>query len=63
VAARPSERESRRNFGRPENLWYRRHRSTLERWPVLDEAWARAVEAQRLAAERPEGAPPGSPGA
>ena len=62
MAARPSERESRRNFGRPENLWYLRHRSTLERWPVLNEAWARAVEAQRLAAERPEGAPPARPG-
>jgi len=41
-----------RSFPRPENLWFLRHRDALDRWPVLDEAWARRIEAKRLAEER-----------
>jgi hypothetical protein len=33
---------------RAEGVWYIRHAEALERWPLLPEAWARAVEARRL---------------
>jgi hypothetical protein len=33
---------------RAELLWYLRHASALERWPVLPEEWARRVEHRRL---------------
>jgi hypothetical protein len=32
------------------NMRFARHRQLLERWPVLPEQWARAVEAKRLEA-------------
>lgn len=32
------------------NMRFARHRQLLARWPVSPEGWARAVEAQRLAA-------------
>jgi hypothetical protein len=59
MAAEPRDRATweNRNFARPEGLWFMRHRDALARWPVLDEAWARRVEAKRLAEEgegRPE---------
>lgn len=34
----------------PANLRFARHQQLLARWPVLDERWARAVEAKRIAA-------------
>jgi hypothetical protein len=41
-----------RNFARPEGLWYMRHADALSRWPILDEEWARRIEARRLGVER-----------
>ncbi len=38
-----------RNFARPEGLHYLRHAAALARWPILDEEWARRIEARRLA--------------
>lgn len=43
-----------RNFARPEGLWYMRHKAALSRWPILDEPWARRIEARRLAIDEPE---------
>lgn len=37
-----------RNFARPEGLHYLRHAAALARWPILDEQWARQIEAHRL---------------
>jgi len=48
-----------RNFARPEGLHYLRHAEALARWPILDEAWARQIEAKRLGLDRPE--PPAPP--
>jgi hypothetical protein len=41
----------RRNFGRPEGLWYMRHAAALARWPVIQEDWARQMEDEREAKE------------
>lgn len=38
-----------RNFARPEGLHFMRHADALARWPILDEEWARRIEARRLA--------------
>ncbi len=43
-----------RNFARPEGLWYMRHAAALSRWPVVDEDWARRVEARRIATDHPQ---------
>jgi hypothetical protein len=40
-----------RNFARPEGLHYLRHAEAMARWPILDEEWARRIEARRLAQE------------
>lgn len=42
-----------RDRARPELLWYIRHAAVLERWPVLEEPWARRIEERRVEAERP----------
>lgn len=42
-----------RDRARPELLWYIRHAAALERWPVIDEAWAVRLEERRIEAERP----------
>jgi hypothetical protein len=42
-----------RNFARPEGLHYMRHAAALARWPILDEQWARQIEARRLGVEPP----------
>ena len=42
-----------RNFARPEGTHYLRHREAMARWPILDEAWARRIEARRLEVEGP----------
>ena len=46
-ATQPASWEN-RNFARPEGLHYMRHAEALARWPVLDEEWARRIEARRL---------------
>ena len=33
----------------PANMHFARHRELLARWPILDEAWARAIEQRRIA--------------
>ncbi len=33
----------------PANMRFARHRDLLARWPILDEAWARAIERNRIA--------------
>lgn len=43
-----------RNFARPEGLHYLRHADALARWPILDEPWARQIEAKRLGKEPPQ---------
>ena len=43
-----------RNFARPEGLWYMRHAAVLSRWPILDEDWARRIEARRMATDHPD---------
>jgi hypothetical protein len=30
-------------------MHFARHRELLARWPILDEAWARAIEHRRIA--------------
>lgn len=47
-ATQPASWEN-RNFARPEGLHYMRHAEALARWPILDEEWARRIEARRLA--------------
>jgi hypothetical protein len=43
--------EGRRTIlARGENMRHVRHAQILERWPILTEEWARAVETTRLAA-------------
>jgi hypothetical protein len=37
-------------LARGENMRHIRHADILSRWPILPEAWARAVESARLAA-------------
>ena len=37
-------------LARGENMRHIRHADILQRWPILPEAWARAVESARLAA-------------
>ena len=32
----------------PANMRFARHRELLARWPILDEAWARAIERNRI---------------
>ena len=34
----------------PANMRFARHRELLARWPIVDEAWARAIEQKRIAA-------------
>ena len=36
-----------RDRTRPELLWFMRHAQTLDRWPVLAEPWAVAIEDRR----------------
>ena len=43
-----------RNSARPEGLWYLRHAAVLARWPILDEAWARRIEARRIGIDHPD---------
>ena len=43
-----------RNFARAEGLWYMRHADALARWPILDEPWARRIEAKRLRVDHPD---------
>jgi hypothetical protein len=43
-----------RNFARVEGLWYMRHADALARWPILDEPWARRIEAKRLGVDHPD---------
>ena len=43
-----------RNFARAEGLWYMRHADALARWPILDEPWARRIEAKRLGVDHPD---------
>ncbi|MFZ4754506.1 MAG: hypothetical protein ACOYL4_00665 [Miltoncostaeaceae bacterium] len=40
---------------RPELVWFLRHKTVLERWPVLPEPWAAALEARRRAEVDPPG--------
>lgn len=42
-----------RDRTRPELLWYMRHEQVLKRWPVLPEAWAKAIEDRRQAEVNP----------
>jgi len=42
-----------RDRARPELVWFLRHKSVLERWPVLPEPWAVALEARRRAEADP----------
>ena len=37
-------------FAKSENFRHVRHDQVLARWPVLDEPWARSIEAARTAA-------------
>ncbi len=32
----------------PANMRFARHRELLDRWPILDERWARSIEKRRL---------------
>ena len=32
----------------PANMRFARHRELLARWPILDEAWARAIKRNRI---------------
>ena len=56
VSEPPSDRATweNRNFARPEGLWYMRHAAALSRWPILDEPWARQIEARRIARDHPD---------
>jgi hypothetical protein len=47
--SRPQD-ERRLIFAKGENYRHIRHAQILERWPILPEAWARAVEHKRLSA-------------
>jgi hypothetical protein len=38
--------------------WETRHAETLDRWPVIGEAWARALEARRTADGEVQPPPP-----
>ena len=42
-----------RDRARPELLWFMRNEQVLNRWPVLPEEWAQAVEARRRAQVNP----------
>jgi hypothetical protein len=42
-----------RDRTRPELLWFMRHAQALERWPVLTEPWAVAIEDRRQAEINP----------
>jgi hypothetical protein len=50
-----------RTRARAELLWYLRHADALARWPVLQEAWAEAIEARRLRPRDAGGEGPISP--
>ncbi len=49
TSAPPPANWENRNFARAEGLHYLRHADALARWPILDEQWARQIEAKRLA--------------
>jgi len=51
MGAQATDMWERRNFGRPEGLWYLRHADALARWPVIAESWALRLEEKRVAAE------------
>ena len=42
-----------RDRTRPELLWYMRNEQVLDRWPVLHEPWAQAIEDRRQALINP----------
>lgn len=42
-----------RDRTRPELLWFMRHGSALDRWPVIPEGWAKQIEQRRQAAINP----------
>jgi hypothetical protein len=41
-----------RSRARADLLWYLRHADALARWPVIDERWARTLEARRRSGDR-----------
>ena len=44
-----------RDRTRPELLWFMRNEQVLDRWPVIHEPWAQAIEDRRQAEINPPG--------